>query len=154
MDDRNKNGTFKKGRKVSKKIRIKMRDKHLGKVLSQETKEKIRKSTLGNTNCLGNKLSKKHRENLSKSVKGKYVKEKSWMWITDWDKLSYVSKHRRICNLYGKAILCENLDCKSKSKVYQWANLSGRYKESADDWAMLCCSCHILYDRGKIDIKW
>lgn len=33
------------------------------------------------------------------------------------------------------------------SARYEWANISGEYKKSLDDWKNLCVSCHLKIDR-------
>ena len=65
------------------------------------------------------------------------------------EKVGYVALHYRIRNILGIAFKCENKQCNGKSKTYQWANISGEYKYSLDDWMQLCRSCHAKYDRSK-----
>lgn len=41
----------------------------------------------------------------------------------------------------GKPRLCSN--CGSTDSIgYEWANISGEYKKTLDDWKRLCSSCH------------
>jgi len=58
----------------------------------------------------------------------------------------YQGIHARVRKLWGKADHCENEYCSSKSKVYEWANMSGEYIEERYDWKQMCHSCHFKYD--------
>lgn len=62
---------------------------------------------------------------------------------------SYKTKHQKINKYYGKAHRCENIKCSEKSKFYEWANISGKYKRSREDWIMLCHSCNIKMDYAR-----
>ena len=66
-----------------------------------------------------------------------------------WENCSYMGKHKRIWQKYGKADKCENLSCPKKCLYYEWANISGKYKEDRNDWKMMCCHCHKIYDLEK-----
>jgi len=68
------------------------------------------------------------------------------------DKAKYWAKHRWLDRNYGKPDRCEN-NPEHKSKVYDWANISGEYKRDRSDYKMLCRSCHIRYDRRKACFK-
>lgn len=63
-----------------------------------------------------------------------------------WEDLGYMGKHKRIWKEFGKAIKCEVLICKKKSKTYTWANMSGKYKQDRKDWKQMCMSCHMKRD--------
>ena len=80
------------------------------------------------------------------------------------DDAKYVAKHMWIKYHYGKAIKCENKDCNypklntrgkllEKPKLYNWANISKKYKRIRADWIMLCPNCHQQWDRGLMQIK-
>lgn len=69
------------------------------------------------------------------------------------DNVGYNALHSWIKNNYGKAKECENKECEYKNpKRYDWANISGKYKRTRDDFVQLCVSCHKKYDLGKIDL--
>ena len=74
---------------------------------------------------------------------------KNPMWKDNWNKLTYIGKHRRIRILWGKADRCENRRCEGRTENYEWANMSGKYKESRKDWKRLCWICHKAYDTYK-----
>lgn len=63
--------------------------------------------------------------------------------------VGYVGLHYRIRNILGKATECKSTNCKQNSNVYQWANISGEYKYTLDDWIQLCRSCHAILDRSR-----
>lgn len=63
------------------------------------------------------------------------------------NKATYSSIHSCIRYHYGIANKCEDKNCNGKSKRYDWANISGKYKRIRSDWKMLCRSCHVLLDR-------
>jgi len=50
---------------------------------------------------------------------------------------------------YGKANHCENPNCKHKSKIFEWANISGKYLREVSDYKQLCRSCHRILDSKK-----
>lgn len=65
----------------------------------------------------------------------------------------YSSVHHRLKKGFGVANRCENLECKGKSKNYDWA--LKRDKEHGFDrnnYYKLCRSCHRLYDYGKLEV--
>ena len=96
------------------------------------------------------KKTKKHCQNISKAKTGiKLSKETIEKLSKKWDECCYHSKHYKVKKLYGKADKCEVKICSSKSKLYDWANLSGKYHTiDRSDWMMMCKRCHNLYDRN------
>ena len=101
-----------------------------------------------------------HGEKVRKSLIGiKLEKARAWKG----DKAGYVAKHTSIVKNYGKAFKCQNIDCKyprkvgrifmNKPKRYEWANISGLYKRSIDDYLQLCPSCHRKWDMGLIELN-
>lgn len=58
---------------------------------------------------------------------------------------SYISKHSWISRVLGKPSICFN--CYSKIKnIYEWANISGKYKRDVSDYIRLCRECHRSFD--------
>ena len=53
----------------------------------------------------------------------------------------YIYIHKWVNKTYGKANCC-SLNKKHKSKVFEWANISKKYKRDIRDWIQLCQSCH------------
>lgn len=66
--------------------------------------------------------------------------------------MKYNTLHKRVRTLYGKPSLCE-LCNSTEAKVYDWANVSGKY-DTTDrlDWKRLCRKCHIDFDKSS-DVK-
>jgi len=90
-----------------------------------------------------------------------FKKEKNGNW--KGDDVGYNAIHSWLKREFGLANKCENPNCiypragsmgriLYQSKRFDWANLSGKYKRDRNDWKMLCCSCHKLYDLGKIKL--
>lgn len=68
------------------------------------------------------------------------VKESGWS--------EYTRIHRWISYKNGKPNICSKCGTKD-SKRYEWANISGKYKEDIKDWIRLCKSCHGRMDFSK-----
>ena len=60
----------------------------------------------------------------------------------------YAAFHARLYATKGKPQRCEVCRTTDQNKVYDWANLTGRY-EDVDDYKRMCRSCHHKYD-GKV----
>lgn len=60
-------------------------------------------------------------------------------------KESYYTIHKWVYKNKGKPTKCENCGDK-KAKRYEWANISGLYKQDLNDWKRLCKPCHHKYD--------
>jgi len=59
--------------------------------------------------------------------------------------VSYDLAHRRMDKTYGRPRKCD--DCGTKTaKIYDWANISGKYLLNPTDWKRLCRKCHIKLD--------
>ena len=59
----------------------------------------------------------------------------------------YDAIHRWMRATYGKADLCEGVDCKGITKRFEWALKQGcRYSFDRDVFIRLCRSCHRKYD--------
>ena len=68
------------------------------------------------------------------------------------DKGCYTTDHNRVRQLFGKPQRCEWCGSTSSARKYDWANLTGDYK-NPHDYARLCRSCHFKYDRIILNIK-
>lgn len=77
--------------------------------------------------------------------------DKSWAW--KGDKAHIRTKHMWIARTFGRPEACDNVNCLGRSKFYDWANISGKYKRDRSDYFRLCRSCHKRFDMGIIDIK-
>lgn len=93
----------------------------------------------------GKKFSKKHRENISLSIKNDEKRRGQYHGNWKGDAASYVAIHMWISKWLGKPKYCEY--CKTTTaKRFDWANKSGEYKRELSDWIRLCKKCHIKYD--------
>lgn len=72
---------------------------------------------------------------------GHQIGEKHHLW--KGDKASYSAIHYWISRQLGKAKICA--DCGSTKKCV-WANISGLYKRTIEDYKSLCYSCHAIFD--------
>lgn len=73
------------------------------------------------------------------------IEAKAWKG----EEAGYVAKHLWIVKHYGKASMCENVNCKSIApKRFEWANISKNYHRERSDYKMLCPSCHRKEDHG------
>lgn len=69
----------------------------------------------------------------------------------------YVKIHVWMYRNFGKADHCSK-NKNHVSKTYEWANISGKYKQDVSDWMQMCPSCHRKYDyteeqRNKIILR-
>ena len=125
-----------KGQKHSEEHKNKIRQSLLGKKrkpFSEKHRKNIGLSKIGNTNMLG----KKHTQE---------TKEKIRIKKRQTENLSYGVLHRRVEEILGKPRECENCDETNNELLYDWANISGEYKEDLGDWVRLCRPCHIRFD--------
>ena len=118
----------------------------LGKKRPEETRKKMSESHKGK------KKSKTHCLNISTSKKG----ERNPMYgkvSSQWkgEGVGYGALHAWIGKKLGKPMLCSLCGVTGK-KVYNWANISHKYKRELTDWIELCASCHKKYD-NKYRIK-
>jgi len=74
-------------------------------------------------------------------------KEKCWSW--SGQQPTYRALHKRIEAELGKPNICVSCERKDR-KRYDWANLSGEYKITLDDWIRLCVPCHKKYDTQRL----
>lgn len=66
------------------------------------------------------------------------------------DSVGYRTLHRWVEKHLGKPDTC--VHCKTSglvSRQIHWANVSGTYKRTLDDWIRLCVKCHSAYDRSR-----
>lgn len=63
------------------------------------------------------------------------------------DQVGYGGVHQWLYKTLGKARECHH--CGNPEAVkYEWANVSGKYLRTLEDWKQLCGSCHTLFDRA------
>lgn len=81
--------------------------------------------------------------------RGHGVGEKNINW--KGKNASIIAIHKRIERYWGIPEQCENCGKMATSRrSVQWANRGHTYKEIRNEWLRLCCSCHKLFDLGKI----
>lgn len=69
--------------------------------------------------------------------------EKNGRWAGD--SVGYFGMHKRLYKMFGKPNHC--IQCgTTKSKHYDYANLTGRRRDPTD-YAAMCRSCHMRYDK-------
>lgn len=61
------------------------------------------------------------------------------------DKVSYSSLHEWISVNWGKA---KNYFCKCGKQALDWANITGIYDRSRENWEPMCRSCHKKFDKA------
>lgn len=138
----------------------------LGRVVSEETKQKIRNS------LKGRKLTEEHKLNISKAGQGRKLStehKKLLISIHTGSKRTtetrmrmseakgysngyhgtreYKKVHYWIKKQLGYPNKCENcLLVSDDHKVIHWANKSQKYLFDVNDWMRLCRTCHMKYD--------
>ena len=66
----------------------------------------------------------------------------------NWNGINYGARHKRIDKKLGVPRYCEF--CKTtNSRFFDWANVSGEYREDTTDWKRLCRKCHLRWDRKR-----
>src|SRR5438132_873998 len=96
---------------------------------SEETRNKISKA------LTGRKLSIKTRIKMRQRIG-----EKSPIW--KGDDVGYTALHDWVRRHKGKPNFCEMCGKKGKQYKFDWANKSGIYRRSFDDFMSLCVPCH------------
>ena len=77
--------------------------------------------------------------------------DRSWAWKGEKAGISAI--HRWVEKNLGKPEKCEY--CKEiKAKIYEWANISQKYKRELKDWIRLCRKCHAKFDYKRKVKKW
>lgn len=140
---------------------------NLGKKLSEETKERIRLSLLGNQRAKGNKFSEETRQKLRISRAGQgnafygqqhteETKQKIGLasigrkhyYGTEhpgWkgDDVGTDGLHAYVRKYLPQSELCQFCNVR---KSYDLANITGNYKRDFYNWKYLCRSCHKKFD--------
>lgn len=146
---------MKKGEKMSDEQKEKIRKSNLGQKRTKETCHNIGLKSKGRPGYwTGKKLSAETREKLSESHKG-YVmpasqkakigrkNEKHHNWKGDF--VGYGAMHIWVKRWKGAPKKCEH--CRTESaKKYEWANKDHLYKRVLEDYIRLCTSCHRKWD--------
>ena len=109
---------MKLGSHLTKEHKDKLRQAHLGKKLSEETKIKMGLYKV---------------ENENHNWKG--------------DSVGYRALHEWVYKKLGRPNKCSYCDKIGNGHQMHWANISGKYKRITDDWVRLCVKCHSNFDK-------
>lgn len=142
----------------AKKISVKRKEVGapwlVGRIINQDTREKISKAQLGK------KLSDEHKQKIRLAHLGKMVwnKDKTFPEYSEdrsifWkgEKVGYRALHMWVAKHRGKASSC-TVNVKHQSSRFHWANISQEYKRDLNDWISLCPKCHRQYDLGRVSL--
>lgn len=91
---------------------------------------------------IGKKLSNETKKKISIQLR----RDRAYQW--KGDEASYSAKHKRIIKYFDrpkKCDFCGNIEYKQ----YDWANISGEYKDDISDWKRLCSKCHRGWDSSR-----
>lgn len=69
------------------------------------------------------------------------------------DKVGKPALHNWVEKNLGKPKKCEKCGTE-KAKIYDWSNISQKYKRDLSDWQRLCRKCHTEYDKPYRLQKW
>lgn len=81
-----------KGKIISDDVKNKISESKKGMKLSEEHKQKVSKSLIGNTRALGKKHVEETKNKMSKSLKGHFVSEETKRKISEANKISHKGK--------------------------------------------------------------
>lgn len=156
-------------KKVSEETRQKMREAKLrnptrywlGKKRAPFSEETIKKITLASTGRkhtidsrkkisrarIGIKFSEITKQRISKNRRGIHMDNDHHLW--KGENASYSAKHYWMQTHFGKPEYCEGCG-NEEAIIYEWANISGKYRRDRADWLRLCGKCHFSFDnKGK-----
>jgi len=92
----------------------------------------------------GKKVSEATKERI-RIARKRQVGDKVGVW--KGDEVSYSGLHSYVRKYLGTPSNCENCgNDQLPRRQYQWANISGEYRRSLDDWVRLCARCHHWID--------
>ena len=61
---------------------------------------------------------------------------------------SYAAFHYRLDHKFGRPKKCSKCETTDETRIYDWANLTGRY-EDIQDYKRMCRQCHRAYDKAR-----
>ncbi|KKN34228.1 hypothetical protein LCGC14_0795770 [marine sediment metagenome] len=64
--------------------------------------------------------------------------------FSDWNRLTYAGKHKRMRNAIPKGDICE--ECGEKTNKLNITNIDHKYLQNTEDWEWKCRSCHQNHD--------
>lgn len=100
----------------------------------------------------GKHLPKKWADNVKKNNPWVWKGEKNPLWRGG--AVDYSALHHWIRKQLGSPPECSRCGLKGERKTrawnIQWANKSGLYQRTTEDWVALCPKCHASFDKGTI----
>ena len=131
-----------KGAKHSAETRERMSKSALGKRLSKETRQKL--SRIAKERGFGKWMNgKKHSDETIEKMRHVHSGPTNYLWKGEL--ASIASKHNWLYRKYGKASRCEKCAVQN-APLYEWANVSGKYRRDRNDYIQLCVPCHRKMD--------
>lgn len=119
-----------------------------GHIVSKECREKLSIAAKGKTTWMkGKKHTQESIYKMKIADRTKTTGEKNYGW--KGDKVGYTGLHQWVRRNLGKPLKCEHCGT-TEAKKFEWANKSGEYKRTLEDWLRLCTKCHRRYDLDKI----
>ena len=118
-----------------------------GKKHSEETKRKIGLKSIGRQPMSGKHHSEESKEKMRLNCPDTSF-EKNPMW--KGDNVGYGGVHSWIVRKLRQPKKCDHCGTSNSDKVYEWSNISRKYKRKLSDWQRLCVSCHRKYDYNAI----
>lgn len=147
MAERNKNGQFKKGCKFigDKKTQFVKGHKFIGGSM----KGKHWKMSDEDRKKRSEDIKKQWRDGKRKVGKFALKGEKHHNW--KGGKVGYCGLHKWVARELGKANHCGECGLdkvpEGRKHMFEWANISKKYKRDLTDWKQLCIPCHIEFDK-------
>lgn len=89
-------------------------------------------------------FTEEHRRKLSNSAIVKYARIPVTKRFKS-ESTNYQQWHKRMKRYLGDPSVCFVCDTTSLAKIYEWANLTGKYDDPRD-YKRMCHSCHKRYD--------
>jgi hypothetical protein len=131
-------GLAHKDKKLTDKARANISKALMGHVISEATKDKIRKANSGiNAPWYG----KHHSEDTKRKIAEAQTGPKNHLW--KGDKVKYKPLHKWVRRYKPKPEFCE--ECKVNPPI-EISNISGEYKRDLTDYRWLCIKCHRKID--------
>ncbi len=114
----------------------------LGKHHTEESKKKI--SMNNKRHFLGKKLTQEHKDKLKKAH-AKRIKN-GWVSPLLKENPTYRTLHLWVERKLGTPKKCSHCKCET-AKRYHWANIDHRYERKIENWIRLCVKCHKAFDK-------
>ena len=74
-----------------------------------------------------------------------YARSRKLLEVKFANKTTYATIHKWVYKVGGRPSMCSQCGT-TEAKAYEWANVSGEYKQDISDWKRMCKKCHHKYD--------